>query len=229
MKILKECHFINKLKKYMDRNFLDLELKSPLFYNYPIGLRIELCSKIQVDKSDILQVHNRINTLFSEIFHSQDDVYVILFMDSWNDYPLSVFDSDVRQHIFGEYISPHNNRGPYVVREEVPFRYPDPTETDEDGTVTHCYYTQCKVKDIDTYNLLNANANSTMEVNQHIMGDLYMINATKDIIFHNYDHRGVDIISRRKETIQGIYQLYNHWLLDYDRNKMNSIFREIIR
>ena len=38
------------------------------------------------------------------------------------------------------------------------------------------------------------------------------------------DDRGADLIAARKETLDPIYMNLNHLLLDYDREKMDSVF-----
>ena len=41
----------------------------------------------------------------------------------------------------------------------------------------------------------------------------------KGTIFHIYDDRGADLIAASIDSIQGIYEKYNNWILDYDREK----------
>ena len=54
--------------------------------------------------------------------------------------------------------------------------------------------------------------------------EVYFINLDKKIIFNMYDDRGLDVITTDKETIRPIYGKYNHWILDYDRKKIDKLF-----
>jgi len=40
-----------------------------------------------------------------------------------------------------------------------------------------------------------------------------------------YDDRGLDIIASDKDTLSPIYTKHNDWLLDYDRARMEEIFK----
>jgi len=39
------------------------------------------------------------------------------------------------------------------------------------------------------------------------------------------DDRGLDIVSEKRETIYPLYKNYNEWILDYDREHINKLFR----
>lgn len=55
--------------------------------------------------------------------------------------------------------------------------------------------------------------------------DIYFINLTKKVIYHLYDDRGCDILAADKETIRFLYEEYNDWILDYDRDEIDTLFR----
>lgn len=40
-----------------------------------------------------------------------------------------------------------------------------------------------------------------------------------------YDDSGLNIISSDIEILRPIYIIYNHWILDYDRNEINKVFK----
>ncbi len=40
-----------------------------------------------------------------------------------------------------------------------------------------------------------------------------------------YADRGLDIISSEAQRLRPIYEQYNDWLLDYDRERMDKKFR----
>ena len=45
--------------------------------------------------------------------------------------------------------------------------------------------------------------------------DVFLINATKDIIMFMYDDRGSEVISKNKETIRNLNEKYKEWIPDY--------------
>ncbi len=44
------------------------------------------------------------------------------------------------------------------------------------------------------------------------------------MIYNIYDDRGLDIIAKEKTILTELYTEFNHWILDYDRDKINKIF-----
>jgi Domain of unknown function (DUF3885) len=54
---------------------------------------------------------------------------------------------------------------------------------------------------------------------------LYLFDFDRQILFHPYDDRGMDIIGSNRELLCQIYLKFNDWLLDYDRQAMNEYFQ----
>ncbi len=54
---------------------------------------------------------------------------------------------------------------------------------------------------------------------------LYVFNLDRQILFHPYDDRGMDIIGNNRILLEQIYLKFNDWLLDYDRQTMDKYFR----
>ncbi|KZD27372.1 hypothetical protein B4082_5318 [Bacillus cereus] len=46
--------------------------------------------------------------------------------------------------------------------------------------------------------------------------DVFLINATKDIIMFMYDDRGCEVIAKNKETIRNLYKKYKEWIPNYE-------------
>jgi len=42
---------------------------------------------------------------------------------------------------------------------------------------------------------------------------------------HLYDDRGVDVISTHPNNLKALYKKYNEWILDYDREMIDAIFK----
>ena len=60
-----------------------------------------------------------------------------------------------------------------------------------------------------------------------ISGECYFINKSKEIIINLYDDRGMDVIATNKNKLKDLYHNYNQWILDYDRDKIDKLFKEI--
>ncbi|MEG7863740.1 DUF3885 domain-containing protein [Bacillus paranthracis] len=55
--------------------------------------------------------------------------------------------------------------------------------------------------------------------------DVFLINATKDIIMFMHDDRGSEVISKNKETIRNLYEKYKEWIPDYKRESIDKLFK----
>ncbi len=54
---------------------------------------------------------------------------------------------------------------------------------------------------------------------------LYLFDFDRQILFHPYDDRGMDIIGSDLGLLHQIYLKFNDWLLDYDRQAMDASFQ----
>ncbi|HDR7362059.1 TPA: DUF3885 domain-containing protein, partial [Bacillus toyonensis] len=55
--------------------------------------------------------------------------------------------------------------------------------------------------------------------------DVFLINATKDIVMFIYDDRGCEVIAKNKEIIRGLYEKYKEWIPVYERESIDSLFK----
>jgi hypothetical protein len=70
-----------------------------------------------------------------------------------------------------------------------------------------------------------AHPSTILKNNQESGYEIYFLNLTKKIIFHLYDDRGCDILAANKEEIRYLYQELNDWILDYDRKRIDLLFK----
>jgi hypothetical protein len=108
---------------------------------------------------------------------------------------------------------------------------------DEDGEdykdeVTHRFVLSCQKSDLRYIQLLSAiskGLGASISYFKRLSSKwvrYIFCNLTKKIIFHMYDDRGCDVIASDKEDIRFLYQKCNGWILDYDREKIESLFKE---
>ena len=59
-----------------------------------------------------------------------------------------------------------------------------------------------------------------------LVSNVYFVNSDDCVLFHLYDDRGADLIADDKEVLRPIYEKYNAWILDYDREQISKIFEK---
>ncbi|SDZ27251.1 DUF3885 domain-containing protein [Thermoactinomyces sp. DSM 45892] len=202
-----------ELDRYLTEHFEDLELKSPLFYNAPFGIRFELGSDLGWDDGRMDQILFRTQTLFHESFSSKEEMYFVIFTDVWNE-EMKCKDEDLVFNSYRKCLS-HEIPQKDISKIELPFRYED---DDIDYTITNRYCLKCNVGDFRSGTYLRD------KVNEDIYGDSYLINLNRGLIFYFYDDRGMDIVATRKDVLAELYTKYSDWILEYDRKKIDNLF-----
>jgi hypothetical protein len=201
-----------KIDDYLAQTFPNLPLQPPLFYNWNIGIRFELGDPVEGDENKYKKrVYARSMELFNSINDKCDDVLIVSYDDRYRKQP---YKNKFKTKFFTPYLKNKNLKYKLQIN-EIPFFYPEDDEDNEWCTLR--YTLECKVSDINPYSLIRAYFNTNM-------ARIYFINLRKNTIFHIYDSRGCDLISSSKESIRGIYETYNTWILDYDREQIDKTF-----
>jgi len=209
------------LKEFMQETFPNLELKPPLFYSWEIGIRFELGVewKREYDYPNnpyVLGCYKRAITLFEAIHSPTDDIFVVI----------DVNDFDKGKNIKREL----KNFSPYVEKSHLyrlkhlmmPYIFP---EDDDEGTYrTHRFTLKCKTTEFKFKPLLKALCNQDLGLKPSIYHRVYFININKKTIFHVYDDRGCDLLATSPETIRDMYEIFNEWILDYDKPEIDKVF-----
>ncbi|WP_100085823.1 DUF3885 domain-containing protein [Paenibacillus elgii] len=208
-----------QLDELLSSKFSGLQLKSPLFYSFAIAIRFELGGNLE-KQSRVERVIHRALTIFNELNQLTDEVYLTVFVDSWDEHPVPSFEKEVYE-LFLTYAS--GVRVEDIDKVEQEFRYKDLDENDDD-TVTLRYCAKVKVQDLKVEELLGAIANREMGLQPRVIGDIFLVNETKKTIFYVYDNRGMDVVADDTKTLRKVYDKYNNWILDYDRSRIDKIF-----
>lgn len=61
----------------------------------------------------------------------------------------------------------------------------------------------------------------------HLVSSVFLFDLNCCVMFHLYDDRGLDIVSKDKETLIALYRKFNSWILDYDRKIIDARFEEL--
>jgi hypothetical protein len=73
--------------------------------------------------------------------------------------------------------------------------------------------------------VFRAIGNSDHGLSHSLSSSVYFLNRRTDTIFHMYDDRGLDVIAKDEASLSALYRSYNAWILDYDRKRIDAIFR----
>ncbi|UOE93727.1 DUF3885 domain-containing protein [Alkalihalobacillus sp. LMS39] len=200
------------LDEYMEKNFPNLLLTPPLFYNCEIGIRFELGDpEEENDKVYLERVYHRSKTLFSAINDDNDDIFIV----SHEVRKISEKRKGKRAKFFPSFVKVKNIK--YRLQHSIlPFDLQDEEENEE--WCTHRFSMKCHVKDVSVSRLIKAVFSTEIPW-------IYFVNSTKGTIFHIYDSRGCDLVATNKDAIENIYIKYNDWILNYDREKIDELFK----
>lgn len=213
---------MNDLDRFMKEQFPTIKLKSPLFYNSPIAIRFDLGGNffLEIEKEKVEDVIYRSLTLFKALNSNMDDIFVITFVDYWDDEPISSIEEGVTKKLNKTIKSVTDYK---INKNQLEHRYKD---DDYDDTVTFRYWTKIKVLNLDVEELIRGKIYSIISEDEYSsIGDLFIVNSSNNTIFHLYDERGLDIVSQKKETITNLYEDFEKWILEFDRKRIDEIFK----
>lgn len=210
----------NLLESYLKEHFPDLVLESPLFYQAKTGIRFELGVPYRgiEHPSYFTNIQLRSTLLFDELFDKDSNILVVV--KSYQSIePYCCFNQG--EDVFPRYIKNKNivNNVECVETEK---HY---EENGDLSGVSYQYILKCKKEDIDYKGINLAKSHMDFAIKPYISDGVFFINTDKHIIFFMYDDRGLDIVSEEKNSLSNIYEKYNDWILDYDKVKIDNIFR----
>lgn len=185
-----------------------------LFYNFPGGLRFEL-SEGGSPLDEVLTALRKATVICTDVFSGQERIVVHLKM------PVPTSQFHLRK----------------VLRELKLAGVPIPEVREiwleenqvDDGDDENWYWVNCAFEApiAKLQNLLWCAINSdygSLRPNPHCR--IYLLNPENGIVAHVYGDRGMDVISRVKPALTGLYERYKDMLLDYDMDAMRQTFAE---
>lgn len=208
---------------------LSTKLEKPLFYKNKFALRFELgptdislwadSKRENINEEYFRVASNRAASIFRSAFSQNDEINVCyqIFSDGRqkirkSDYFFKLFSKlSGKPMVFSE----HRD----IYRDDLEYkRYCIKRVTISD-TYTH---------DLDEDEIIFTLINSDFGYRgPSLLGQLFLINCTKGLVFHIYDDRGLDLAADNKQPLESIYHEQNSLLLDYDRDYMDSLFARI--
>ena len=212
------------LQSFLNQSFNGLELAPALFYAWEPGIRFEISNpKLSYTEPGYLaQAFKRATALFDEVFDVEDDILFVTDITTWGANP---FIHKKPVNVYKKYLKQAQALYKLQLRT---VRLP---EFDEDDVTTFRFSYACRKKDIRYPQLLQALCYQDFDHPSTIANywggnsQVYLINLSKKLIYHLYDDRGCDVIASDKEDIRFLYEQYNDWILDYDRDKIDGVFK----
>lgn len=210
------------LKTYLAEYFPNLTLQPPLFYEWDVAIRFELGNPLMfgINKEQYMErVYFRSLQLFKAL-HDQEDEVLLITQAYFADKPKHKVKN---LNLYSKYIKKQEPIRSLRL-EILPDLDYEPTELSDPKNNMYRYWTKCKVEDLKFSQLIKAICNHDVGVKPMITHRVYFINISKKTIFHIYDDRGCDVISASRQELMDIYKEFNHWILDYDRDRINNVF-----
>jgi hypothetical protein len=214
---------IANLNTFLNENFKGLKLEPPLFYSWENGIRFEIGEPgiPFYEKANLQQTFERAITLFKKVFADSDEMLLVTDVTSTSE---DIFLQKRPLNVYWKYIKDKEKR--YKLRYKRIDGYSD------EGMTTHRFVLRCAKEDIRYVPLLKAicyedfaHPSTILKNNPPSGYEIYFINVTKKLIYHLYDDRGCDVIAFDKETIRSLFEECNKWILEYDRDRIDRVFK----
>ncbi|WJY27334.1 DUF3885 domain-containing protein [Sporosarcina trichiuri] len=210
------------LQDKMSRQFPGLELRKPLFYSWPVGIRFELgvsdgTTSIHDQPAYLPGVYHRAIDLFEALHAPEDDLYIVVDVHEFN----SSHAQRRKLNVFAKYVKERSVL--YRLRQDtLPSVY---LENNEDGSYRKYRFSlHCCRSDLRYAALLRAICNQDMGRRPVVDVPVYIVNVTKRTVFHVYDDRGCDVVAEEADTLRPVYERFSDWILEYDRGAVDGMF-----
>jgi len=202
-------------RQFLQDNFAGLKLEVPLFYEWEHCLRFDLQdergnTEFGSDKY-FAEVVRRASMLFEIAFDPSDMLFFVCTEFQYRKRKIKVTNFAFRQI--------DNLEKNEVCHTKETWRY----EPHKNFNVALVYLTANR---INYKNILTAigNTDASSRLPRLDRTNIFFVNVSKKLVFHMYDDRGLDVIATDKETLRPIYNKYNDWILDYDREQIDQQF-----
>ena len=199
---------------FLENNFKNLKIRTPLFYLWDVGIRFNLQTEKVSNDNYFHEVNFRASSIFHDAFEITDSIFLIFI-----DYKHKRSKIRLSNYIFKQ-IKNLEKSNLCFTKENQYFS----------GISNICIIKTTK-EDVFFQNIFKAIANSDFENREPRLDkscfsskEVYFVNLSKKMIFSMYDDRGFDIIASDKESLRSLYEKYNDWILDYDREKIDNVF-----
>lgn len=178
-----------------------------LFYQYEKALRFEL----SVSGSAI--------EMFTAAWKKAEEILSGVFVDDGDQYACWSFYGS------GSYLSSLS-----AFRElsecgvKIPKLHDSWSEVDEEDSNYFRHFLLFKISSSTAKNLIWGALAQDLGIRPRIVGKVHLVNLERNILIHPYDDRGMDIYSTDTKSMKSLFDRFNHYLLDYDRERMEGVY-----
>ncbi|MGH1283740.1 DUF3885 domain-containing protein [Bacillus toyonensis] len=223
-----------ELKEYMNQTFPGVTLVPSIYSQWENHLQFDFGKDTYqiVEGTDDLnmeyfsQLYTYNKYVFEDIFLKEDVVFVVANVYRFKKENIK---TPQKINIYNKYIKKRDLK--FRIRQEtLPFLFED---EEADLYCTSQFSLKCLTEDIKYEPLIQAANHEDFPDLYPRFGrkkevsypDVFLINATKDIVMFIYDDRGSEVIAKNKEIIRGLYEKYKEWIPDYERESIDSLFK----
>ncbi|AQX54265.1 DUF3885 domain-containing protein [Priestia flexa] len=192
------------LQSYLSHLFPDIQMRKPLFYNAPIGIRFKLTNQKRVwEQGYMKNVYKRTYQIFKAL-HDENDELIVVFRSPSSKAELSFLKrTDILMKKF--------------IRSRLRKTSVQLLSTKNE------YAIACRPTDLKQKQLLQSIANRDLHIQPAIEEECYIINVSKGTIFHLYDDRALDVVSNNQRSLGLLQEKFNEWILDMDATEHSPI------
>ncbi|GGB77967.1 DUF3885 domain-containing protein [Shewanella inventionis] len=195
--------------------FNDRAFERPLFYAYEDGLRFEL-SEGGHFLTQFLTAHRKALEICEHLFNGSESIQVCLKVGGEKSL-LSVLSTIKALKIAGVYSN---------TTKEHWTEFDPEWEGDEDYENSLWHYIAFNISKNDLSNVLwCALATDFGYIEPNPSAIMYLFDLDREIMVFPYDDRGMDVIGNNKPILLNLYNTFNHYLLEYDKEAMDAAFR----
>lgn len=203
------------MKTYLSQHFPGLSLEKPFLHSWPIALRFEIGpdeiplwlskDKEMTNPEYFKEALNRATTIFELLFDKDDDLILV-----FQEYSKGI-EVTKENGFLSKYIKQLDQKEVIYSDEEKLYYDEDP---DLDDKSWKRVVIKLKTNDIDYIRVLEGSIYNDFSLEgPSLGGECFFINATKNIILHLYDDRGMDVISSKKTGLGVLYRNVSDWIL----------------
>jgi len=198
--------FLNQLSKYGVA-----KLESPIFYTFPIGIRFKIAISHPYNIAGILKKSfvdecvDRAESIFKSLDFSGD--------------VLMVFNADKSErnaiNTFTECFSGQYDKEVIEI-----------TDVDDESNEYQYerFFFKLKTEQLLIKKLFKLIVEADFGGILSFNSAIYIFDLEKEIMFHLYDDRGLDVVSSNKKALMPIYSQFHDWILPYDVEKIDKLF-----
>lgn len=205
-----------KLVEELMAIFPDGSLRRPVFYSAKAGLRFEIgtgtpcgtCEGSQPETVYVRKALKRALALFDACFPAGPDFLLLDIFAPTETWKTELVDRYSRSSLLGN------------VKEIVS----SPSLDEEGIRVQLLFDTTERLPDI-TDVLRNIILSDFVPDCSALGQSVFFFDCDRHLLFHLYDDRGLDIASASPQSIEPLHREYNSWILDYDRERTDNLFK----